>query len=117
MKLTKKAKLENFDAIKADRDKLQLAAADLAGATPFRFESEVTVDCGEEIDSAYSGEVFVVRVSRRAMPLYMICSRDGEQLRNASFEWEYDIEAKREDCGIYWRALRHAIWKQGRANG
>lgn len=38
MKLTQKAKLEQFDAILAERDKLRLAVADLSGTTRFSFK-------------------------------------------------------------------------------
>lgn len=110
--MTKKGKLEAFDAMQLELNKLRLAVFDLAGGSRFPFRGRVTVDCGKEIDSDYQGHMYRVSVSERAMPVYMVESIgcDG-QVSNVEFWHETEISDHRNDSGIYWRMLRHACWK------
>lgn len=113
--MTRKEKLEQFDAVKAERDKLELAIYDLICASRFPFVNPVTVDCGKELDGDYADLKFVVSVSHRGMPIYMV-QECGEKKRpvNVTFWTESEVSAHRENMGIYWRAVRHGVWKIGR---
>lgn len=110
--LTKKDKLESFDAIKSERDKLALAVHDLCGGSKFPFRGKVSIDCGKEIDSDYADHLYRVSVSERSMPYYMVeAIGQSGQVQSVSFWTENEIAAERENGGIFWRMLRHAAWK------
>lgn len=109
--MSKKDKLEQFDAIKSERDKLQLAVYDLRGPTKFPFGKPVTVDLSE-IDSTYKrGEQKIkVSVSPRTCPLYMVEHESG-------VEFWFDYEIEQMGRRGYGAMLRHAAWMLTREGG
>lgn len=110
MKLTKKQCIEQYAATASERDKLRLAVADLSGVTRFTFGHLVTIKA-REVDPNYT-DSFSVSVSMRADPLYMIRTRYENGWTGVEFYTESEIERYRDDHNIYWRAVRHALWKQ-----
>lgn len=111
--LTKKDKIENYDAVAAELNKLRLAIFDmLPGASKFPFRGRVTVDAGKEVDGNYDEYVIRVSVSERAMPYYMVESINASgNVDGVNFWTESEVDAHRIDSNIYWRALRHGLWK------
>lgn len=105
MPLTKKEKLETFDAVLAERDLLRLAIFDLTcKATKFPFGPSVSIDI-KEIDQNYAG-TYKISKSDRAMPYYMVLSGAGAQ-----FWTVRDIQDHAQDSDVYWRAVRYGAWK------
>lgn len=111
MHTTKKAKLEQFDALLAERDLLRLAVHDLVVPCKFTPKHAVKVDCGKEIDGQYT-IVYRVSMSDRAMPYYMIeeFGLDGKVF-GVTFITESELDSERQNPYIFWRAIRHAAWK------
>ena len=110
--MTKKEKLETFDAVLAERDKLRLAVFDLAANSKFPFMYATKINVAKEIDSNYPDHLYWVSVSERAMPLYMVrpIGYDGK-IANVYMHAESELESHRDDPAIYWRMLRHAAWQ------
>jgi hypothetical protein len=103
---TKKQKLEMFDAVIQERDKLRLAVYDLTcKRSKFRFTDEVTVRASE-LDARYTRDAYrmTIAVSRRAMPVYMVKWDDS----NVDFFHEDEI---RHAEGIAGQMMRHGAWK------
>lgn len=110
--MTKKDKLEQFDALKRECDKLQMAVFDLAGGSKFPFRGRVTVDAGKEIDGDYQDHVYRVSISERSMPVYMVeCIGYDGKVASIQFWDETEVSDHRHDYSIYWRMVRHAAWK------
>jgi hypothetical protein len=115
--MTKKEKLETFDAIKAERDKLQLAFYDLTvDSSRFKFAHPVTVDVKKEIDGTLDDK-YRVSLSDRAEPIYLIQCVDrltpSGFCTSSEVLTESEIHANRENPSWYWRMVRHAVWKIG----
>lgn len=113
MKLTQQFKIEHFDAVATERDKLRLAVYDLTCSTKFPFVDRVNVK-GEDIDGNYKDCKFRVSVSRRpSMPIYMVeqFGHDGS-VAGVDFWWESECADHADDSRIYWRMFRHAVWLQ-----
>lgn len=104
--MTKKDKLEQFDAIIAERDKLRLAVYDLAcKRSKFRFADEVTV-LASQLDTRYSKDSYrmTIAISRRMMPVYMVKWDES----NVEFFHDRDIDQME---GIAGQMMRHGRWK------
>ena len=113
--MTKKDKLATFDIVEAERDKLRLAIHDLTCETRFPFEHAVEIDIKTDIDGDYIGK-YRVSKSNRAMPVYMVeMFYPNGKVQCVNFHTENEIQDAREDVSIYWRMVRHAQWKIGRA--
>lgn len=108
--MTKKDKLEQFDSIKAELDKLQLAVYDMTVQGRFSFTHHVGVDVHNEIDSDLEGK-YRVSISERAMPYYMVESRVAGKTISVSFWTESEVDDNRENANGFWRVMRHAQWK------
>ena len=108
--MSKKDKVAQFNSIQAELDTLRLAMFDtVCTATKFPFVDTVKVDAND-IDSTYSkGEFkYAVSVSKRCIPVYRLLTPVGVE-----FFTEPQIEAERNNQGICYRMLRHAIWLMG----
>lgn len=104
MRITNKEKLATFDAIKAERDKLQLVLHDLTNPqTKFPFFPIATIDVNRELDTRYAG-IYQVSVSMRGNPIYQV--RLGGMVE---YWTDTEIFDHREDQGIIWRVLRLAV--------
>lgn len=119
MKLTQKQKLEQFDSLMAEKQKLETALFDLRCGSKFPFGANVRIDAGKEIDGDYLADKGFYRISQseRANPVYMVECFNEQLAKDPSavfFHTEAEIGEKRGDMGIYWRVLRHGVWKLGR---
>src|SRR5271154_2219597 len=109
--MTKKAKLELFDSVVAERDLLRLAVYDLRCNSRTPFSRAVLVDCAKEIDQDCPDRMRVSVSDRRYMPYYMVELLTDHTVKQVEFWTEIDLENHRDDMGIFWRARRHAAWK------
>lgn len=113
---TNKAKLEQFDALKEDRDTMQLAFFDYVNK---RFCPELSLDCQGYTKEAIKGSKLKIQASWRAMPIFLIhWFTPGEKTWTPYFMTETQLdELSRADCTDYQRMLRDAFWdlKQKRA--
>lgn len=110
--LTQKQKLETFDVVLAERDKLRLAVHDLIAGSKFPFRGRVTVNAGREIDGDYPDHVYRVSVSERSMPVYMVeCLGHDGQVARVEFWTENEVDAHSCEYGIYWQVVRRGVWK------
>lgn len=110
--MTKKDKVEQFDRLKREHDKLELALHNLTvGKFPFGHLVSVKAN---EIDSQYAKDAFklFLSLSDRSMPMYLVrwCDARGK-VTNAEVIDELDVEANRDNQIISWRMIRHGIWK------
>lgn len=113
MKITNKYRVENFDRVQSEAEKLRLALHDLnAKSSKFRFAERVTVDASD-FDSTYQprDQRFTLAVSRRAMDLYLIESESGVEV----LSWA-EIQAERQNQTTFWRMVRYGIHQQDRLN-
>lgn len=109
--LTKKDKLEQFDHLQAEYQKLLLAVHDLKCSTKFPFHVSVRVDCAKEVDGDYPAK-YRVSISDRAMPVYMVEGFDEHgSVMSCMFTTEGELMDQRDNHDIYFRMLRHAAWK------
>lgn len=115
--MTNKGKIEHYDAVNAQLDKLELAVYDLTCATKFPFVDRVAVNGAEEIDETFRC-IVRVSVSRRAMPVYMVEFMDvdggSRKVANVQFWTEGELDDNRENSDTFFRVMRHARWKIAR---
>ena len=104
--MTKKDKLDQFDALKDERDMLYLAMFDtVCKGSKFPFVDTVKVDASD-IDSTYKKGEFVVSiaVSKRCIPVYRVLTDTSVELYTES-----DLIGH----GIVRRMIKHGIWLMG----
>lgn len=104
--MTKKDKLDQFDAVLAERDKLRLAVYDLTcKRSKFRFTDDVTV-LASQLDARYTKDEFrmTIAISRRMNPVFMVKWDDS----NVEFFTEEEL---RHVHGIAGDMIRHGAWK------
>jgi hypothetical protein len=113
--MTKKAKLEQFDELKAAHDKLQLAVCDLAVAGHYRFMRATRVNVATEVDPAYTGVHIEISVSPRLDPLYMVkqlgTPTENYRVFSVAFYLESEIDRHHASDSIDWIVIRHGMWK------
>lgn len=113
---TQRYKLENFDRLQREHDKLHTAMFDLTCHTRFPFVDRVTVDGAKELDEMHR-YIMRVSVSRRAMPVYMVefmdIDGDARNVAKVEFWTEGEIQDNAGNGDTFFRVVRHAIWKQG----
>lgn len=103
-KLSQKAKLEQFDGIKAERDSLMLALYDLVNK---KFSSPVRIAL-KNLDQREEGH-FTMRLSYRAMPLYLVEYRcKGAVVANTEVYTDNQIlDFHRENPHLFWNKALH----------
>ena len=112
--MTKKAKLEAFDALYAERDKLALALYDVRMG---KFGSKVRINPEDVMhgdylkhEKAVNGH-WTICVSQRAMPLYMVEYWQGRNpINGPCILTEIEIDDARTSQADYWRVVRHGLW-------
>ncbi len=104
--MTKKQKLESFDAVQAERDKLSLALWDLAND---RFSSALRMRASNFMkgESGY----YIVRLSNRHMPLVLVHDHTGGSPCTPSVWTEREIEDmyRTNPTSLWPRVLRTAL--------
>lgn len=125
-KTTKKFKIENYDALAAQLEKVNLAVFDLHGKSRFPFRHACYVDCDNEIGEGCDGFKIRITVSMRAMPVYMVISMPSgldtpfrtlhRQAGSAIDFWtEQEIHDHFGSVSVYWSAVKIGFWKVSRA--
>jgi hypothetical protein len=106
--MTKKEKIEQFDAVKADRDTMLLVLYDVVNG---KFGTPAVLDCREYDKRLRVGTTLKMSASWRAMPLFLIFWHNpGEKNKTPFFMTETELEelCHRDDCTITQRMLRDA---------
>jgi hypothetical protein len=107
-KKTQKEKLEQFDALEADRDTMRLVLYDVLNG---KFSKPVRIDAREYDSLSVEGSYLEMSRSERAMPLYLINWRSPEsnQRHSAMFMTENEImDMGRDYMSAHQRMIQRA---------
>jgi hypothetical protein len=112
--MTKAKKLEQFDSLMTQLHKLELAVFDLICNSKFPFTDCVTVKVGDEVDGDYPDHKYRVSISRRSLAVFMVeCFGYDGKVERVEFYNEMEVADQSQNQSIFWRSVRHAIWKIG----
>ena len=105
--MTKKEKLETFDAVKAQADKNSLAVYDLVNDA---FSGQVRIN-ERDYDATGGNGHYTMRVSMRSMPLFLVCWCVPGQAKHTDVWTDSEIQDYYRDAQY---SLAARILMQGR---